>query len=276
MENAVELSDDGKLVQGKALAYIEAHKDELIEAFITSKKPLKMALFAFFMAGSPGAGKTEFARRYVPVKIEGADRDLVKIFEKQGVSLDDVSQLLIHIDVDEVREFLPQYQKTDIAIGQKGNAHVIQKAANKGLDILRNHCLKQGISFLHDGTFSNYETLKKLIKTSLAGGRSVQIYYIYLDPLVAWEFTKAREYLEGRNIVKEKFIDQFFSSRENVDKIKEIFGEKVQLQCILKDSNNAVSRTEINQASVAKFLETEYSKGTLRRYSREELPGLLN
>jgi hypothetical protein len=230
------------------------------------------------MAGSPGAGKTEFSRRYMSENIDKTDYKLANRLRKLGFDIKDVDTFFIRINVDEIKEFLPQYQKTNIQACVRGNAHIIQKAANKGLDILRKYCFKNNISFLHDGTFGNYETMKKLVKKSLQAGRDVQIFYIYLDPLVAWECTKAREFIEGRNILKEKFVEQFFASRENVDKIKKEFGNKVKLSCIIKDRNKRGDAEEIQLSveNVDKFIKKYYSKKSIAGYTEENLLKLIS
>lgn len=267
----LELSEQEKIIQEQAIEEIKARKQEFIEKFIISKRPLHLNVISFFMAGSPGAGKTEFSRRYMPDVIDRSDRKLVKTLSKKGIDIDSIDTLFIRIDVDEIREFLFQYQKTDVVRGIRGNAHVVQKAANRGLDIMREYCFKNDISFLHDGTFANYETMQRMVKKSLDAGREVQIFYIYLDPLVAWEFTQAREFLEGRNIIKEKFIDQFFASMENVEKIKEEFGNKVKVHCVLKSSKNEVESVRLNIPSIDNFLKMEYNRGSIREYSKENL-----
>lgn len=267
----IELTEQEEIIQKQAIEEIKARKEELIKRFIISKRPLRLSVISFFMAGSPGAGKTEFSRRYMPDVIDKSDRKLVKTLAKKGVDIESVDTLFIRIDVDEIREFLSQYQKTDVAKGIKGNAHIVQKAANRGLDIIREYCFKNDISFLHDGTFANYETMQRLVKKSLDVGREVQIFYIYLNPLVAWEFTQAREFLEGRNIVKEKFIEQFFDSRESVEKIKEEFGNKVKVHCVLKSSNDGYESIRLNIPSIDNFLKAEYNKGSIKEYSKENL-----
>ncbi len=271
----MELSPDETQLQDEAIKYIKNHEGELVEKFITSKNPLRVGFMTIFMAGSPGSGKTEFSGRYIPLIINNKGEKLLDFLRKSGFKTGQVDSFFIHIDVDEIRKFMPQYKKTDTKIGVIGNSHVIQKAANKGLDILREYCLKNEISFLHDGTFGNYETMRKLVKASIRRGREVQIYYLYLDPLAAWEFTKAREYLEGRNILKEKFIEQYFKSRENVDKIKKEFGEDVTIHCVLKDSDNKVIETAFNEKNIDKYLELKYNDSSIKRYSQEDLSSLI-
>jgi hypothetical protein len=278
-----ELSGDEKITQELALKEIESRKEELIEKFVESQRPLHLDVVSFFMAGSPGAGKTEFSRRFMPAiaeklsfLLDKKDPKLVKNLLSKGVDIESIDTIFIRIDVDEIREFLSQYQKTDEARGIKGNSHVVQKAAGKGLDIIRDYCFRQHISFLHDGTFGNLETMHKIVKKSLRAGREVQIFYIYSDPLVAWKVTKARECLEGRNIIKDKFIDQFFASRENVDKIKEEFGKEVKVNCVLKNENNDVMDIEFNVSSLDNFFKNKYAKQAVKEYSREDLHNLIS
>ncbi len=271
----MHFTDEERRVQDEACLFIVEHKNEFIDQFVLRKNPLRLGIFTIFMAGSPGAGKTEFSKRYMPLRLDKKDKRLVKYFTERGIDIESINTLFIRIDVDEIREFLPQYRKTDSAMGIKGNAHVIQKAANKGLDILRDYCLDNEISFLHDGTFSNYETMRELVKKSLHFGRRVQIYYLYLDPIVAWEFTKAREYLEGRNVVKEKFVEQYYKSRENVNRIKQEFGADVQINCVLKNSKNEVLSIEVDIENVDKFINAQYNIGVIQQYSQEDLDTML-
>lgn len=270
----MELSKEEIKIQREAVDYVRSHKNELIEKFILSKNPIRLDMFTFFMAGSPGAGKTEFSRRYMDETVGKAGRELTERLREMGIDIDSARALFVRIDVDEIREFLPQYQKTDIRRCVVGNSHIVQKAANKGLDVLRKYCLENSISFLHDGTFSNYETMKNLIKKSLRKKRSVQIFYIYLDPLVAWEFTKAREFLEGRNIIKEKFIEQFFASRENVDRIKREFGNRVKVNCIIKNEKNEPEEIRLVE-SVDRFIDKYYDKKSIAGYTKDSLRELI-
>jgi hypothetical protein len=53
------------VMEKEALQYITANKDKLIKEFILDERPLPFNLLTFFMAGSPGAGKTEFSQRYL-------------------------------------------------------------------------------------------------------------------------------------------------------------------------------------------------------------------
>lgn len=271
----MELTEQERKIQDEAIQEIKSRKHELIEKFILSKRPLRLSVISFFMAGSPGAGKTEFSRRYMSDAIDKTDEKLMQFLVKNNIDIESVDTLFIRIDVDEIREFLSQYQKTDVAKGIKGNAHVVQKAANRGLDMIREYCFKQGISFLQDGTFGNYDTMRGMIEKSLRTGREVQIFYIYLDPLVAWEFTQAREYLEGRNIIQEKFIEQFYNSQKNVERVKTEFGSRVKIHCVLKNDRNEVEAIRLDVPSVDNFLKMQYNKGSIKEYSVEDLKNII-
>lgn len=267
----MDFTEEEKEIQKQSIKEIKRRKKELIEKLITSKDPLRLGYVSIFMAGSPGAGKTEFSNRYMTDSISKADSKFIRYLSRRGVEIASAKSLFVRIDVDEIREFLSQYRKTDASKGTKGNAHVMQKAANIGLDILREHCFKNDIPFLNDGTFGNYDTMRSIVRRSLDDGREVWIFYIYLDPLAAWECTEAREYEEGRNILKEKFIDQFFLSRENVDKIKAEFGNKVKVHCVLRNKDGNPEKIRFNVQSIDKFIEEQYDKKLVNKYSREDL-----
>jgi len=267
----MEFSEEEIKIQEEACGYLKAHSDELIDQFILQKKPFRLGFMSLFMAGSPGAGKTEFSQRYLPKVLDQVRDSLKKRFAEKGLPVDNIEALLVRIDVDEIRGFLPQYKKTDLTTGQKANAHVIQKAANKGLDILRSYCLENEISFLLDGTFGNLKTMKGLIQASLDDDRQVDIFFIYLDPISAWAFTQAREAVEGRNILKEKFIEQYFNSQANVEAVKKEFGDSVRLNVVLKNKDNQVAEVKLNVPSLDGYLKSKYKDGSLVEYSEADL-----
>ena len=271
----MELSEEEKIIQEEAIKYIKENKEQLIENFILKKRPLRNTGLSLFMVGSPCAGKTEFSHRYMPNGIDKNDKKMISFLRSKGLDPEGHDSLFVRIDVDEIRDFLPQYKKTKIEIGVKGNSHIVQKAANKGLNYLRDYCFENNISFLLDGTFSNFKTMRKLIKKSLETNRSVRIFYIYLNPLTAWDFTKKREVIEGRNIMKSNFINQFFSSQENVDRIKEEFGNRVVLNFVLKNKDNEVDVFKINVDSVAKFIKKGYDNKKLKKFTQEDLDNLI-
>ena len=219
------------------------------------------------MAGSPGAGKTEYSKNYVAkinkefqkIKIEKNDIG-EKLFD--DLKINNYENFLLRLDVDEIREVIPGYEKTNEKEGVKGNAHLIQKAANLALDILRKYCIEKQVSFLLDGTFGNqFSTFEKIIKRLIRQNRNITIFYIFIDPISAWEFTKAREYVEGRNIKKENFIQQFFKSMDNIKRAKEKFADKLKINFILKDRENNIKKIFYNTdyRTIENILKKEYN-----------------
>lgn len=111
-----------------------------------------------FMAGSPGAGKTEAsiellnqgARRHksTPYRSRRTARDLARLY------------------------------------GQ--NAWLFQRAVIPIIEFMHDLALKK--SFLLDGTLSSYKVAEKHIQRSLKRGRTVQILFVYQEPQQAWQF----------------------------------------------------------------------------------------
>lgn len=158
----------------------------------------------WFMAGSPGAGKTEVSK------------ELVKRLEAWH------QHTVVRIDPDEVRGYLPGYTG--------GNAHLFQLAVTNIIHAVLGYLLKHGVSFILDGTFANERIAHENIKRALAAkNANVGIYYVHLDPIQAWNFTQKRELAEGRRITKDVFIRQYFAAREVVKNIKVRHGDQVSL-----------------------------------------------
>lgn len=131
-------------LEEEALKYIRKHASMLIEKFCLSLDchPVTNPV-SLFMAGSPGAGKTEVSR------------GLIKQFH----------DVPIRIDADEIRPFCPGYTGT--------NAHLFQKVANKGVNILYDYALHRHINCVMDGTFA-YGGASENIERSLKHKRKVE------------------------------------------------------------------------------------------------------
>ncbi len=267
----MDLNDEELKIQKEAIKYIEDNKDKLLEDFILSKKVIPTSSVAIFMAGSPGAGKTEFSKSYekqsrVYFEKSKDNSKVKKILHKHNVDITKYKNFFVRIDVDEIREFIPQYIKTDKQKGTKGNAHVINRAATGGLDILRSYCIDNDLSFLLDGTFgSQFSTFSKMIKKLFKQERKIIIFFIYSDPLVAWDFTQKRECVEGRNVTKEIFISQYLKAIDNVHRIKEKFGDKIDLNCVLKNNRNEVEKIFYNEPTIDKILKLVYNDNEITK-----------
>ena len=220
-----------------AVAYIKKNQKELIAHFVGSVSPTKKPI-SIFMAGSPGAGKTEFSRRLIEEIMGAADK-------------------IVRIDPDEIRLWLPQYVP--------GKAELFQEAVSVGVNKIHDHVKRRSISFLLDGTFSNFEQAKRNVQQSLDKKRLVKVQYVIQPPAIAWEFTKEREKVEGRNIQKEDFIQHFISARNTVASIKKEFGKQVIVDLIERDLKKNTYNVEFNVGNLDRYLPKKYSEDELRR-----------
>ena len=226
-------------IAAKAKDYIKANKLKLCQKFAgLDDYPSVKNPSAYFMAGSPGAGKTEFSKSFI--------KELV---EKEP------ARRIIRIDADEVRDFIPFYDKT--------NAYRIQGAAALGVEKLLDCVLKNNQDFVLDATFADLGKSRTNILRSLHKNRKVGIIYLYQDPVIAWQFTQKRETLEGRNIPLEMFVTAFFAAKENVSKIKSEFGNKVELWLITKNLEQGIEKTYFNIDNVDSYLKIEYTPESL-------------
>ncbi|TSC58087.1 MAG: hypothetical protein Greene041619_776 [Candidatus Peregrinibacteria bacterium Greene0416_19] len=225
----------------RAVQYILDHKKELIERFAndvicpseTTENPISI-----FMAGAPGAGKTEFSKSLIA----------------------DTGIRVVRIDADEIRTFFPWYD------GE--NSDEVQKGAFRGVDKLHDYVLQKKKNVIIDSTFTPYQQVDKNIRRSLAAKRLIKVYYLYQDPILSWEFTKIRAVEEGRSVPKDMFIDALFESRENISKVKDVFGSDISLVMVKKDYTT-------DQAGAIKLSINEVDEGLVIPYNREQLNELL-
>lgn len=208
-------------IEEEALAFARANKKVIARRrtdrslYLPEADPVSV-----FMAGSPGAGKTEASVELL-AKVDGP--------------------AIIRIDPDELRSELPGYTGD--------NAWLFQAAISVLVDKIHDMALEQEQSFLLDGTLSHYGVAKRNIVRSLGRRRVVQILYVYQDPCLAWEFVRAREAAEGRRILPQHFIDQYFAAREVVNRLKLEYGSAIQVDLLLKnnDNTNRLYRAGIDQ-----------------------------
>lgn len=199
-------------IEEAAMAYAKANRTRIarmrtsLELFPSEANPVSV-----FMAGSPGAGKTE------------ASIELLSQFGQ-----------VLRIDPDDLRSEFSDYNGL--------NSRLFQRAVTPLVERIVDLALRQRQSFLLDGTFSNYAVAEKNVQRCLDRNRLVQILYVYQEPEFAWEFVKAREIQEGRLIPPESFVEQYFAAREVAQKIKQRFAKKVQIDLLLKN-NDGTNRT---------------------------------
>lgn len=222
-----------------AIAYVKKKKKVLIQKFASFEKfpPAKNPL-SIFMAGSPGAGKTEFSK------------ELIKILSETEILTG-----IVRIDADEIKEEIPMYNGK--------NSNLMQPAASIGVEKIHDHTLKHGQNMLLDGTFANYEKERSNIQRSLDKKRPIVIFYLYQDPFIAWDFTKKREKLEGRFIPKEAFVESFFKAKQNANFAKKEFGKNIMLHLVIKNFSNGIEKIEFNINNIDNYLKMKYNNNSL-------------
>jgi ATP-dependent Clp protease ATP-binding subunit ClpA len=198
-----------------AIKHARANKKAIAKKLTNTQNfPPEEQPVSVFMAGSPGAGKTE------------ASKNLLESLNASNV---------IRLDADELRNYFDLYDGK--------NSHLFQGAVSILVEKVFDMALKNSQSILLDGTMgAQYEKCKLNIERSIKKERFVQIYYVYQEPLLAWDVVLKRELLEGRRINKDSFIAQYFASRSNIKLLKQHFGSKIQVDALMKDYNGKTNR----------------------------------
>lgn len=208
------MNDEEKALQEAAISYAKLHKKqrcaELADpgVYVPEEQPVSV-----FMAGSPGAGKTEAAKA------------IIAELEAQG------SPRILRIDPDDLRSEFPGYTGS--------NSWLFQHPASTWVDRIHDLALENGQSFILDGTLANLERARRNIQRSLSRGRQVSILYVYQSPYLAWEFVQAREAEEGRHVLPGRFIEQYFGARDVVNALKREFGADIRVDLLFKPNDQS-------------------------------------
>lgn len=235
------MSDEN--IQSAAVSFAKDNRKKIAKQLtdLNKYRPDELPV-SVFMAGSPGAGKTEFSKNIISILEEGTKHEVVRI------------------DGDDIRALLPGY------IGS--NSHLFQGAVSLIVEKVHDLVLSQKQSFVLDGTFSRYEKAADNIKRSLNKGRRVFIFYVYQNPETAWRFTKQREKVEGRNIPKESFIEQFFGAKETINRVLSEYDERVVIFLVKKDFEkntvDEVVKMEHGGPLIDEYLRERYTKDNLQ------------
>lgn len=196
-----------------------------------------------FMAGSPGAGKTEFSK------------GLIDSLEKNK------EHRVFRIDGDEIRSLIPGYTGS--------NSRLFQGAISLVVEKIHDSLLHNKQNFVFDGTFSKYEKAQDNIRRSLDHKRIIFVFYIYQKPEIAWKFTQEREEKEGRNIPKAAFIEEFFSARESVNRIIDAYKDSIYVFLVKKDySTNTVEYVKnltLENKRIDDYIQDAYTKDVLEK-----------
>ena len=231
------MTDEEKIIKERANEFARANKKKIakertrLDIFLPDELPVSV-----FMAGSPGAGKTE------------SSRNLIK-------KLSDDNHSVLRIDPDELRSDFSDYNGK--------NSSLFVGAVSIIADKMHDFALKNKQSFVFDGTLSNIDRSRENIKRSLNKNRFVQIVYVYQEPLQAWVFVKAREIKDGRRIPKEAFIAEYFQSRENVNLLRREFGVNIRVDLVIKNIDGTDFGYHENIDVIDNYIPEKYTKDSL-------------
>lgn len=221
--------------------YPDITKKEFVTKFIEefgAKSMLNPG--AIFMAGLPGAGKTEFSKELIK-NISGPKA--------------------IRIDMDEIASKIKGY-RPEIA-------DQYREPATKLLNSIYDETLKNHFEFVMDGTFGSKNAIKN-IERALHHNYSIKIIYIQQNPKLAWKFTLAREKVEHRSIDINGFIEAYFNISANLIKLEPFLKkyDKISIDIITKNNNNKEIDSWLPniKSGIDILLKTSYNKNTLRKY----------
>jgi predicted ABC-type ATPase len=228
----------------KATAQAKAMKKKFAKAMI-DHLPEEESAVSVFMAGSPGAGKTETAKVIIS-----------QFKQKHGVEV-------VHIENDELRKEFADYNGV--------NSPLFQRPATLLVEAIHDRALKQKVSFLLDSTLASLDKAKSNVERSLKKGRYVLIIFVYQDPEQAWLLVKAREIVEGRRVPPDVFVNQFLDSQRVVSELKKIFTNQIDIIFMEKNLDGTKEKPYFNVTDIDALLGKKYN-----RISLETIAGIIN
>ncbi len=232
------MNETEEQVVSEAIAEARKLKKQIASEYCAKEKfPPDSEPVSVFMAGSPGAGKTESSQNLI-VRLSS-------------------SHPVLRIDSDDFRTHFTAYNGA--------NSHLFQAAASILADYVHDCALGNKQSFVFDGTLSKIDKARQNIERSLSRKRFVQILYVYQDPFQAWEFVKARERKDGRHVPAESFIQQYFQARSNVNKLKKEFGKQIKVDLVIKNMDGKDIAYKENVDQIDSHIPERYSENDLRR-----------
>lgn len=221
--------------------WVKNHKKEFTNRFIRESGaiPNPDEPSCVFMAGLPGAGKTEYSKMFI---------------SELGVPA-------IRIDMDEIASMIDTYKPEKADLFREGATSLqndIYEKSRKGY-----------YPFIMDGTLASDKSIKS-VKSAINKGYAVRIIYIKQDPLIAWRNTREREKIKHRAIDKEGFINSYERTINNLRTIRELYGTPIDI--IVKNGNNTTLSQFLSSddETFDKLVKTEYNKDKLKELLENE------
>lgn len=172
---------------------------------------------AVFMAGIPGAGKTEFV---------------------DNLRQHPYCRNFVTIEHDKLVEYLPKYKPE--------NYYNYRSPANKLVSNMLRECLERGRSFIMDGTLAHGAGKDNIGKT-LKRGYRVDVVYIVLDADKAWELTRKREKVTKRGIKESGFLSACEVINGKLLEIFDAYSAHPDFRFIYVDKKDRVDYSELQR-----------------------------
>lgn len=236
-----DMNHEEALQMEAATLFAKANKKRIAKEFtnpavyLPERNPVSV-----FMSGCAGAGKTEAAIELI---------DLLSA--ESGIKT-------MRIDPDDLRHHFEGYVGT--------NSWMYQRAASILVDKIHDMALDQSQSFVLDGTLCNLEKAELNITRSLRKDRQCVVMFVYQKPELAWRFVQAREKKEGRRIPPEIFVEQFFTAKDVVNALKAKFGNRLQVNLLIKNTDASLQSHKEDIDSIDDDLHDGYDRVGLLKY----------
>lgn len=191
---------------------------------------------AVFMAGSPGAGKTEV----VNMMTEG------------------LPNLSVILNIDNFREYFSEYEGHNASDFQSAVTVLLNKLLDKIFSLAKGG---DKYSFILDATFA-YSDSVNTVRRCLDRGYKVVLFFVHQDPELAWTFTVERGKKEGRVVPRSSFDKSIDGARKNVIIAKERFGDDLEVHVIYKNYKNEVYTVDrdVSASDLEKILIKKYNE----------------
>jgi predicted ABC-type ATPase len=213
-------------MEDRYLKWAKFNRKRIVKAYLTRfEYPSSEHPSIIFMAGLPGAGKTEFASRLLP----------------------QLDNKMLHIDLDEIAENIKEYNPKI--------AHLFRPGANIILERLYDQSIKKRIDILMDGTLGHDKALENIERAILHYNYTARIYFILQDPIKAWEVTQLREKVEFRSIDAEGFAISYYKMLDNLNKLQQKFGDKISISVVIKRPNNSFKEINDNVSNISYYTD---------------------
>lgn len=215
--------------------WVREHKKDFARKMIRdagverSKEPT-----AIFMAGLPGAGKTEFTK---------------SLIRQVGVKV-------IRLDMDEIAAQIDSYSPQKADKFRAGASALLNRTFDK---VMSGH-----YDFIMDGTFGGAMAVQNIDRV-IRHGYAVKVIYVHQHPKIAWQYTQARERVEHRAIDLDGFIESYFRTIGNLHGLKE-YNSDIKVDVVVKNDSNAIKewRRNILVKDIDQIVKVEYNREELK------------